>query len=66
VLEAAGAAGPIFDQKGQITAALTISGPSQRFTSEKMQEMAYLVKESSAEISAELGYYPAVRAKQTR
>ncbi len=64
VLEAAGAAGPIFDQNGQIAAALTISGPLQRFNSEKMTEMAHLVKESAAEISAELGYYPAVKARQ--
>jgi DNA-binding IclR family transcriptional regulator len=61
--EAAGVAGPIFDQRGQIAAALTISGPSQRFTSERMQEMAHLVKESAAEISNELGYYPAVKAR---
>jgi DNA-binding IclR family transcriptional regulator len=56
-------AGPIFDQRGQIAAALTISGPSQRFTSERMQEMAHLVKESAAEISNELGYYPAIKAR---
>lgn len=63
VLEAAGVAGPIFDQRGQIAAALTISGPSQRFTGERMQEMAHLVKESAAEISNELGYYPAIKAR---
>jgi len=63
ILEAAGVAGPVFDQRGQITAALTISGPAQRFTSEKMLEMAHLVKEGAAEISTELGYYPAVRGR---
>ena len=56
VLDAAGVAGPIFDRHGQITAALTISGPAQRFTSEKTLEMAALVKAGAAEISAELGY----------
>ena len=36
VLEASGVAAPIFDQFGDITAALTISGPSQRFTEAKI------------------------------
>ena len=63
VLEAAGVAGPVFDQKGQIAAVLTISGPSQRFTREKTLEMAELVKIGAAEISAELGYYPCIKMR---
>jgi IclR family KDG regulon transcriptional repressor len=59
VLEASGVAAPIFDQRGQIAAALTISGPAQRFTNEKIRELAQLVKTGAAEISAEMGYYPA-------
>lgn len=58
VLEASGVAAPIFDQFGRITAALTISGPSQRFTEEKIHEIAALVKPAAEEISRELGYYP--------
>jgi IclR family KDG regulon transcriptional repressor len=58
VLEASGVAAPIFDQFGRILAALTISGPSQRFTEEKIHEISALVKPAAEEISRELGYYP--------
>ena len=58
VLEASGVAAPIFDQFGRISAALTISGPSQRFTEEKIHEIAALLKPAVEEISHELGYYP--------
>lgn len=63
VLDAAGVAGPVFDQRGHIVAALTISGPAQRFTSQKTLEMADLVKSGAAEISAELGYYPSIKVR---
>ncbi|HUV16813.1 MAG TPA: IclR family transcriptional regulator [Pelolinea sp.] len=56
ILEAAGVAGPIFDQYGRITAALTISGPAQRFTEEKINDMVPLVKSGAEEISRDLGY----------
>jgi IclR family KDG regulon transcriptional repressor len=56
VLEASGVAAPIFDQFKRIIAALTISGPSQRFTEEKIHEIAALVKPAAEEISQELGY----------
>lgn len=58
VLEASGVAAPIFDQFGRISAALTISGPSQRFTEDKIHEIAVLLKPAVEEISRELGYYP--------
>ena len=58
VLEASGVAAPIFDQFRRITAALTISGPSQRFSEEKIHEIAALVKPAAEEISREMGYYP--------
>lgn len=58
VLEASGVAAPIFDQFGRIAAALTISGPSQRFTEEKIHEIAALVTPAAEKISRELGYYP--------
>ena len=34
ILDASGIAAPIFDRNGEIAAALTISGPTQRFTEE--------------------------------
>ena len=58
ILDAAGVAAPIFDQIGRVTAALAISGPAQRFIDNKIKEMAALVKEGAAEISAELGFLP--------
>jgi len=58
ILDAAGVAAPIFDQYGHVTAALTISGPTQRFQEKKIEEMAALVKEGAEEISAEMGFFP--------
>lgn len=57
VRDASGVAAPIFDQQGRITASLTISGPTQRFSDAVIAEMAILVKEGADEISAELGFY---------
>ena len=58
IIDASGTAAPIFDQRGQITAAISISGPRQRFTDEKIKEMADLLVKETAQISFELGYYP--------
>lgn len=58
IIDASGVAAPIFDQHGQIGAAITISGPGQRFTEEKIEEMASLLVMEAARISLELGYYP--------
>jgi len=58
IIDASGTAAPIFDQRGQITAAISISGPGQRFTDEKIKEMADLLVREAAQISFELGYYP--------
>jgi DNA-binding IclR family transcriptional regulator len=58
IIDASGTAAPIFDQRGQITAAISISGPGQRFTDEKIKEMAHLLVKEAAQISFELGYYP--------
>lgn len=57
ISEASGVAAPIFEQSGIITAALTISGPAQRFTKEKIIEIASLVKNGAEKISHEMGYY---------
>jgi len=58
IIDASGTAAPIFDQRGQITAAISISGPGQRFTDEKIKEIAGLLVKEAAQISFELGYYP--------
>ena len=58
ILDAAGVAAPIFDQFGRVSAALTISGPAQRFKEVRIKEMAALVKEGADEISAEMGFVP--------
>jgi len=57
IIDASGTAAPIFDQRGQITAAISISGPGQRFTDEKIKEMADLLVKEAKKISFELGYY---------
>ncbi|WP_200966308.1 IclR family transcriptional regulator [Insulibacter thermoxylanivorax] len=46
-LGAAAVAAPIFNRSGQLAAALSISGPSNRFTLQKMQEIAPKVIESA-------------------
>jgi IclR family transcriptional regulator, KDG regulon repressor len=58
VIDASGVAAPIFNQMGNIIAAMTISGPTQRFTNPVIKEIAVLVLEEAKKISFELGYYP--------
>jgi IclR family KDG regulon transcriptional repressor len=53
--EASGVAAPILDSRGQLEAALTISGPSQRFTDEVIAHYAQVVTRVAAQISQELG-----------
>ena len=56
VEDAAGIAAPIFDIKGDIIAALTVSGPSFRFTKEKIAFHKLHVLRAAEEISKDLGY----------
>ena len=58
IIDASGVAAPIFDQMGRITAAMTISGPAQRFTDSAIKEIANLLLKEANKISFELGYYP--------
>jgi len=58
IIDASGTAAPIFDQRGQIAAAITISGPGQRFTDKKIVEITKLLVKEAAKISLELGYHP--------
>jgi DNA-binding IclR family transcriptional regulator len=56
ILEASGVAAPVYDQFGQLAAALTISGPSQRFTEQNVARYIEKVTEVAAQISREMGY----------
>jgi IclR family KDG regulon transcriptional repressor len=54
--DASGVAAPIFDITGSIAAALTISGPSQRFTREAFAKYIPEVTQVAGIISRDLGY----------
>jgi DNA-binding IclR family transcriptional regulator len=56
VEDAAGIAAPIFDMKSDIVGALTISGPSFRFTSEKITLHKNSILKAAEHISRDLGY----------
>jgi len=56
VEDAAGIAAPIFDVRGDIVAALTVSGPSARFTREKINLHKVYLLNATALISRDLGY----------
>ncbi len=56
ILEAAGIAAPILGVNGELQAALTISGPAQRFTPERVAMYRDLIMEVTAQISSLLGY----------
>ena len=50
---------PIFDANGQVVAALSMSGPTVRFTPEFVDSMIPLTIETGKQISQALGYQPA-------
>ena len=52
----AAVAAPIRDRRGQISAAVSVSGPSQRLTSRVLRELGAQVIKVAKEISAALGY----------
>lgn len=49
-------AAPIFDNRGEVCAAISISGPSIRMTKDKLKKLAVKIKDGSAKISRDLGY----------
>jgi DNA-binding IclR family transcriptional regulator len=49
-------AGPIFNHRGDVVAAFSISAPITRMTEERMKELAQLVVEYSQKMSRSLGY----------
>ncbi len=48
-------ASPIYNLKGEVVAAISISGPRERMTPEKVAKMMPLLQETTAKISRELG-----------
>jgi IclR family transcriptional regulator, KDG regulon repressor len=54
--DAAGVAAPVMNQAGEAIAALTISGPIQRFNEENVAIYCQEVKRFAARISQGLGY----------
>ncbi len=49
-------AAPIRDHTGTVVAAVSASGPSYRFTAERLHEMAPILVKGAAEISRRMGY----------
>jgi DNA-binding IclR family transcriptional regulator len=49
-------AGPIFNHRGEVVAAFSISAPITRMTESRMKELAKLVVEYSQKMSRSLGY----------
>ncbi len=58
-------AAPIWDHRGRIVAAISVAGPSNRFTEERIQRYLALVREGAARISRALGYRPPQAASYT-
>jgi len=56
IADGAGVAAPILDQNGQVAGALSISGPSNRFTEEKVATYCAEVKRVAAQISERMGF----------
>ncbi len=49
-------AAPIFDIKGRVTACLSISGPSSRFTEEVVNQLKATLKAEALQISKDIGF----------
>jgi IclR family transcriptional regulator, KDG regulon repressor len=55
-VDASGVSTPIFNQKGKMMAALTVSGPTQRFSQEKLERFTTACVRTAMQISSLLGY----------
>jgi IclR family acetate operon transcriptional repressor len=51
-------AAPVFDRAGECVAAIGVSGPSQRFTGDRLERITESVRKAAHEISARLGHLP--------
>ncbi|MFQ5857529.1 MAG: IclR family transcriptional regulator [Anaerolineae bacterium] len=49
-------AAPILDHRGKVIAAISVAGPSNRFTDEHIQRYVKLIRQGAAQISRALGY----------
>ena len=49
-------AAPLLNHKGEIEAAISISGAAQRITPERFPKLGLVVKETAQKISEKLGY----------
>jgi DNA-binding IclR family transcriptional regulator len=56
LMDASGVAAPIFDYQGDVVAAVTISGPAQRFTDEAFQRYIPMILTVAHQISDRMGY----------
>jgi len=52
------AGAPVRNHTGKVVASISVSGPSQRMTATRLEEIAPLVMDRAAEISRRLGYKP--------
>jgi len=57
-IDASGMAAPIFNQRGEMIAALTISGPTQRFDEAHVSRFVQACTRTAAHISRLMGYNP--------
>jgi len=55
---------PIFDHRGEVAGAMSISGPSTRLTRERVETLAPMVRALAAELSGQLGFESAARVHQ--
>ena len=55
-IDASGISAPIFNQRGKMIAALTVSGPTQRFNPDKLHRISSACTRTAMEISSLLGY----------
>lgn len=55
-IDASGVSAPIFNQRGIMIAALTVSGPTQRFSQEKLDRFTAACVRTTKQISSLLGY----------
>ena len=49
-------AAPVLNHRGEIEAAISISGALQRITTQRLPKLAHMVKVSALQVSQELGY----------
>jgi IclR family KDG regulon transcriptional repressor len=57
-VDASGVAAPIFNQRGQMISALTVSGPTQRFTEDKIEQVTKTCIRTANQISRLMGFNP--------